>query len=75
MIVVNARRERGWLSRFPAWSPGNIRVRFMSSRRLPLVLLASSPEVSAGGVDSPKRLELLGLTPREAEVLLWVAQG
>jgi len=25
--------------------------------------------------DSPKPLEALGLTPREAEVLLWVAQG
>ena len=25
--------------------------------------------------DSPKPLETLGLTPREAEVLLWVAQG
>lgn len=25
--------------------------------------------------DSPKRLESLGLSPREAEVLLWVAQG
>src|SRR5262249_2063617 len=34
---------------------------------------------SAGGFNpdfsSPKRLETLGLTPREAEVLLWVSQG
>lgn len=29
-------------------------------------------KASAG---SPKRLEMLGLTPREAEVLFWIAQG
>lgn len=37
-----------------------------------------SAKSSAGfnpNFESPKRLESLGLTPREAEVLLWVAQG
>jgi len=38
----------------------------------------ASAQSSAGfnpNYDSPKPLEALGLTPREAEVLLWVAQG
>jgi DNA-binding CsgD family transcriptional regulator len=37
-----------------------------------------SAKSSAGfnpNFESPKPLESLGLTPREAEVLLWVAQG
>jgi DNA-binding NarL/FixJ family response regulator len=38
----------------------------------------ASAKASAGfnpNFESPKPLETLGLTPREAEVLLWVAQG
>jgi DNA-binding CsgD family transcriptional regulator len=37
--------------------------------------LAKSAPRAAGGEPTPARLEKLGLTPREAEVLFWVAQG
>jgi DNA-binding NarL/FixJ family response regulator len=36
---------------------------------------AARPPASTPGEADPKRLEALGLTPREAEILLWVAQG
>ena len=49
----------------------------LARRRAHQTELASAKS-SAGfnpNYDSPKPLEALGLTPREAEVLLWVAQG
>jgi DNA-binding NarL/FixJ family response regulator len=36
---------------------------------------ASTPQRPRGAEASPARLESLGLTPREAEILFWVAQG
>jgi DNA-binding NarL/FixJ family response regulator len=36
---------------------------------------ASVPGKKSGGEPKPEQLEKLGLTPREAEVLFWVAQG
>src|SRR5262249_10316820 len=49
----------------------------LSRRRSQLAELAAAK--SAAGFnpnfESPKPLEMLRLTPREAEVLLWVAQG
>lgn len=36
---------------------------------------AAAPRRSAGGSADPAMLQSLGLTPREAEILVWVAQG
>jgi len=37
--------------------------------------VASTPQRPGGAEASPAQLESLGLTPREAEILFWVAQG
>lgn len=39
------------------------------------VAAAAGPKRAAGGEATPAQLEPLGLTPREAEVLFWVARG